>query len=603
MSGCLEGRGVGAFDPIDTGRPAEFDAPAWCYRFPPGREWNRYVAGVGSQWWLEHPGDADDLFDAERARDELARIALSYFAWLKHDWDEKERAANYAIRIMPVFDAKRENRRFVGDYILCERDCAEGRAFHDAVAHFGWTIDVHHPKGVFSGSEGPFHANMHIPMGQLPYRCLYSKNIDNLLFAGRNISVTHIALGPVRVQSTIAAAGQAAGTAAALCAERGITPRQVYERHLGELRQILLREDQFIPGARNEDPLDLARRARVSASSVHAPEPYQDAQGAPGEWQPLDGPEVCAAMLPMESGEPVRKVWLYLRNGCNEARPVTLHLRKERDPGLFWSETDLAVSRAELPAMFEGWAAFDAGEGLRIGERYLWLFADPASGVSWRVLDMAPLDWFRGRGRMDGACAQGGGAGEQAARDASTQGGGSNVHEQAGGAGEQRAACSAVDFRAIDKKGMMVRLKPPCEAMSDCSPQQAANGYGRIMGPDRHMWVSDGLPAELTLSWERPQTLSRVLATFDTDMNNPPMTAPLFGVHPRCVTDFSLLARSNGRWETVAEVAGNFQRRVCLSFGSISADAVKLAVAKTGGSPDARIIEIRCYTDEHLNLP
>ncbi|MDR1438810.1 MAG: FAD-dependent oxidoreductase [Clostridiales bacterium] len=568
MSGCLEGRGTGAFEAFDTGAPIEFEAPEWCYRFPPGREWNRFVAGLGSQWWLEHPGDIDDLFDAEKARDELARIALSYFSWLKHDWDEKERAANYDIRIMPIYAAKRENRRLAGDYVLCERDCAEGRAFHDAVSHFGWTIDVHHPKGVFSGSEGPFHANMHIPMGQLPYRCLYSKNIENLLFAGRDISVTHIALGPVRVQSTIAAAGQAAGTAAALCAELGATPRQIYERHMQELQQLLLREDQFIPGVANADPLDLARSARASASSVHAPEPWQDSQGAPGEWVALDG--LRAVMLPRESGEPIQKVWLYMRNGGPEARAVTLHFRKERDPGLFWSKDDIAVSSAAVPPNSEGWIAF--GAGVRFDERYLWLYAEPAQGVSWRAMDMAPMDWFRARAQAalpeEGGIAGGGGAG--------------------GGAAEG-------GFRTIDKKGMMIRLKPPCEALADCSPPQAINGYGRITPPDRHMWVSDGLPAELALSWERPQRIARVYVTFDTDMNNPPMTKQPISVHPLCVTDFSLSARAGGQWKTVAEVAGNFQRRARLSFEPIVADAIKLTATKTGGSPNARIIEIRCY--------
>src|SRR5262249_38964076 len=109
----------------------------------------------------------------------------------------------------------------------------------------------------------------------IPLRALYSKNVSNLLMAGRNISASHVAFTSTRVMGTCAVIGQATGTAAALCARYGLTPRQLYQdrTRLTELQQTLLRDDQTIKGRSNEDPADLARQAKVTASDEleHAP--------------------------------------------------------------------------------------------------------------------------------------------------------------------------------------------------------------------------------------------------------------------------------------------------------------------------------------------
>jgi hypothetical protein len=73
----------------------------------------------------------------------------------------------------------------------------------------------------------------------IPFRTLYSRNIPNLLMAGRNISVTHVALGTVRVQRTTGMMGEVVGMAASLCKKHGTTPRGVYEHHLPELKELM----------------------------------------------------------------------------------------------------------------------------------------------------------------------------------------------------------------------------------------------------------------------------------------------------------------------------------------------------------------------------
>src|SRR5690606_11196922 len=161
----------------------------------------------------------------------------------------------------------REYRRFEGDYILTQNDIVAQVPFEDRVAFGGWSIDLHPPQGMYAEESGSkhFHAD---GIYHIPFRSLYSANVGNLLFAGRNISASHIAFGTTRVMATCAVMGEAAGTGAALCAKRGVTPRILYERHMSELQRQLLRQDASIIGCAYADPLNRAGEAEVSASSA-----------------------------------------------------------------------------------------------------------------------------------------------------------------------------------------------------------------------------------------------------------------------------------------------------------------------------------------------
>ncbi|MFK0115419.1 FAD-dependent oxidoreductase [Streptomyces sp. NPDC090994] len=118
---------------------------------------------------------------------------------------------------------KREYRRFVGDHTLPQQDILQQRQFEDRVAFGRWSVDLHPVAGMYA--EGPGARQRHADgIFHIPLRCLYSVDVDNLLFAGRNISATHIAFGATRVMATCATYGEAAGTAAALCVRDGIPP-------------------------------------------------------------------------------------------------------------------------------------------------------------------------------------------------------------------------------------------------------------------------------------------------------------------------------------------------------------------------------------------
>jgi len=286
MSGCLraphEGYSRGMFyRSIERRKPVPFKRPGWVYTFDD--EWRRTRGNWGQfsnalqngTWWMEHCNTIDDFNYPEEARDELIRIYFSIWNYLKNDWHNKHLAADFELDYVPFANGRRESYRLEGDHIMTQNDLQKPEAFPDAIGHCGWPMDIHAPGGVFD-TQGTFFPGLgnnnpgsHVPFGsQIPFRSLYSRNIDNLLMAGRNISVSRLALGSVRIEGTCAVTGQAAGTGAALCAKYELTPRELYRTRMNELQQTLLKNDQFIPDVKNLDPEDLARRATVSASSV-----------------------------------------------------------------------------------------------------------------------------------------------------------------------------------------------------------------------------------------------------------------------------------------------------------------------------------------------
>ena len=105
---------------------------------------------------MEHDGGINDLWQAEEARDELIKVTLSFWDYVKNKSDKKEEARNYKLVTIPIMDAKRETRRLVGDYLLTQHDVIGGRVFPDRIAFGGWSIDLHNPKGIYSGAEGSF---------------------------------------------------------------------------------------------------------------------------------------------------------------------------------------------------------------------------------------------------------------------------------------------------------------------------------------------------------------------------------------------------------------------------------------------------------------
>lgn len=241
-----------------------FVAPPWAYKFLKPEDLPNRIEGVNARnfWWLEIGGLDDTIKDAEAIRDELMKVVYGVWDYIKNHAPEREEAENWAIEWIGSLPGKRENRRYVGDHVLTQNDVRDGGRFDDIVAYGGWSMDDHHPAGLYYPGRPTLFHPAPSPYG-IPYRSLYSKNVSNLLCAGRNISVTHAALSSTRVMATCALLGQAVGTAAALCTRDNKLPRDFSSgESLRELQRILMDDDSWLPG--HDRPIsELARTARL----------------------------------------------------------------------------------------------------------------------------------------------------------------------------------------------------------------------------------------------------------------------------------------------------------------------------------------------------
>lgn len=198
-------------------------------------------------WYIELGGEQNSIDDTEMIRQKLLEDALGIWDYIKNAPENKERNRFWHLDWIGFLPGKRESRRYIGDYTLCEKDIRQQTAFEDIIAYGGWSMDNHHPGGLRTKEPPTIYHPAPSPYG-IPYRCLYSSNIVNLMFAGRNISYTHVALSGCRVMATCAIIGQAMGTAAALCIQKGCMPGMLSKADIDELQQTLLRNDCYLPG-------------------------------------------------------------------------------------------------------------------------------------------------------------------------------------------------------------------------------------------------------------------------------------------------------------------------------------------------------------------
>lgn len=230
-------------------RPSKFIPPEWAYKYTAETLKNRIpdmTSPMENFWYLELGGMGDSIADSEEMRNELLKVAYGMWDYVKNAPENIEKNKYWALDWMGILPGKRESRRYVGDIIMNQNDVLAGGKFDDVVAYGGWTMDDHDPMGFYGDGHPTTHHDAPSPYG-IPYRCLYSKNIDNLMFAGRNISVTHAAMSSSRVMATCALLGQAMGTAAAVAIAEHISPREVYKEKIGCVQQMLMDDDCFLP--------------------------------------------------------------------------------------------------------------------------------------------------------------------------------------------------------------------------------------------------------------------------------------------------------------------------------------------------------------------
>ena len=247
-----------------TDSPKPYTPPPWAKKVTEEDLTGRYhdFSPYQNFWYLELGGDQDSIADSETVRDEL--IALAYGMWDHIKNSGTHGAENWELDWVGFLPGKRESRRYMGDYILTQNDLLDPPDFPDTVAFGGWPVDDHHPGGIKHHGEPNLVLEPENAYN-IPARSLYSRNIDNLLFAGRNISASHIALSSTRVMATCALCGQAAGTIVARANDGKLTPRQAVAEHISDIQQMLLDDDCFIPDVKRQISA-LTRNAELTVS-------------------------------------------------------------------------------------------------------------------------------------------------------------------------------------------------------------------------------------------------------------------------------------------------------------------------------------------------
>lgn len=224
---------------VDTGKESSFP------KFKYGIDFNAQNAEkvTMGEWTWETGLNKDQIREAEQIRDYGMLVVFSNWSWLKNE-SGLEKYKNLALDWVAYIAGKRESRRLLGDHILTENDILDFVIYPDAAGSTTWSIDLHYPdpKNTKYFPNKEFKAiavQNNIYPYPVPYRCLYSRNIENLFMAGRNISVTHIALGTTRVMRTCGIMGEVVGMAASLCKKHNVGPRGIYQAHLQELKELM----------------------------------------------------------------------------------------------------------------------------------------------------------------------------------------------------------------------------------------------------------------------------------------------------------------------------------------------------------------------------
>lgn len=493
-------------------------------------------------WWLEWGGELDTIRDNEAIRDEL--LAMVYGAWdyIKNS-GRFEGVESLQLEWVGSIPGKRESRRFAGEYVLTEHDIVGQHAFPDTVAHGGWSIDLHPPKG-FYDSTGEASRHWHPPGPyEIPYRILVSKDLDNVWLVGRLVSASHVAFGSLRVQMTLGAIGQAAGAGAVIAHRHGLTAREVGERQIEALQQALLRDDQWVIGKKNTDPQDAALRAMaVRASSTH---PFANPDAA--VTYPLD--RELALTFPCPTG-------------TQNLRLTFVAAGESRFEVGLWTP---ARAQNYIPEEEHGRCSI----GLTPGEQTVVIPLDrvPAA-VGAVVLRLPPVPGVQIRG---------------APRELT------GVLAEAARAGAHEMLWTPLPWIPAFQ----------ADGPSPFAPENVRNGYSRpYAGPN--CWLStplDESPAWLELEWDEPVAVGMVQLAFNSVLtpNYLHLVRQSSPAVPAIARDYRILAELEGAWRVLAEVEGNYLRLRRHAWSPVRCRRLRVEVRATNGAPCAEVFEVRVY--------
>jgi hypothetical protein len=556
----------------DAGRPVEFHAPAFAHKFTakdfrsgrhPDKEFARYG---GLFWWTEWGGTLDTIHDNEAVKYELLKIAYGVFDWLKNAPENREKHKNMVLDWFGSIPGKRESRRFIGDHVLTQQDVVGRPAFHDAVAFGGWNLDDHAPKG-FYDDEKPASFHTQIPgLYNIPLRCLCSKQIPNLLFAGRNISASHLAMTSTRVMLTCGQMGEAAGAAAAMCLQKKISPRLLAESDaVRDLQQRLLRDDHYIVGLPSHESADLARRADVQAAASSQESRVFQEDGSSRLALDVD-------RLIMFPAQPGLLPWAEVLLTARADATLNWQLHRPDGSGLTIPAAVVAAGSVVLKRGEAQWVRIPLNASIESADNHM-LELKQNPDIDWHLADCKVLGL------------------KSFSQVAQRHERGVNEH----------ARFSCLRASSWGGKHQCYCLRLPEDARI-YAPANVLNGFARPF-KGVNAWVSKvtdfAQPEWLELSWKNAVSISEILLRFDSDLDRHVTAMWRKAPHasePDLIKEYDVDARVNGAWQTAVKITGNHLRhRVHKLERGLNADAVRLVVKSTHGAARAHVYEMRVY--------
>jgi hypothetical protein len=543
------------FSSVDRGHPVPYTPPAWALdvsELPTlidpdkgvARSFYRQPDGCSfyGLWWAEYGGDIDSIHDDDQVMWHCRQLVYGLWDYIKNSGKFKD-VERQEIDWIAYLPGKRESRRLLGPCIATAHDFLEQRSFPDAIGHCGWPIDIHPPHGYRDPEPGCTH-DQTPGVIDIPFRILYSRNVENLLFAGRNISVSHEGLGTLRVIATTAVMGQAVGEAAAYCLENDLLPQDLPDNHMDELQRRLVRNDQTITGYRLQEPEDLSRTARATASSVANLELRQT-----DHWRALT--ERLGLIVPI-AAETLDSVSFHLE--AREPDEAVLNVYASDRAENYRFAKHLGTFSAAIHE--RQWVEFGLGVEVGAGRKLIFVFErNPNIHVG------VACDKLTG---VLGIYTQ-------------------NVPEL----GYRNSFWSLPHTPSF-------RLSP---AQSVFGPEQAINGYIRPHGLP-NCWASAGLdvgePAWLELGFPEPAEVASVEVVFNSDLN---VRRHNFAgsMYPVLVRDYDLIALTDEGPVSAVRVRENCQRFRRHSFAPVLAKGLRLVVYRTWGAPRAEVFDVRAY--------
>ncbi|SKB93399.1 FAD-dependent oxidoreductase [Dyadobacter psychrophilus] len=549
----------------DIGRPVKFIPPSYALQditeIPRYKTFNPKDFGC-RLWWLEYGGRLDTVHDTEKIKWELWKVVYGAWNYIKNSGEFPD-SENMTLEWVGTIPGKRESRRFEGDYLLKQQDIVEQKHFHDTVGFGGWSLDLHPADGVYSDQSGcnQWHSK---GVYSIPYRCFYSKNINNLFIAGRIISATHVAFASTRVMATSAMGGQSVAIAAALAKKYNCSPREVGEKYLDELQLELWRAGQYLPQTEIADPENLVESAvEISASSS------LKLKGLPGaEHWAVIGHSV-AQMLPVHGKMPSVTVWV-------EALADTeLRVELRKSSKVFNHTPDVTLETKTF--------------NLNAGKQEIRLdwssFFDEAGYAFVSFIKNENIKIQYSEKRVTGLLTV-----FNATNPAVSNYGKQEPTEDLG--------VDTFEFwcpqRRPEGRNLAFSLSEPIALFE---PENLRKHHNRpISGPNA--WVADFTDDEpvVNIRWEAPVTISKIDICFDTDFDHP-MENVIY-VHPETVMPFCVkdIEICNDKNEIIGKITDNHLSRRTIYFDKpAQTQFLKIKVINPNPQVPASLFQIRCY--------